>query len=179
MGLTIHSCGTLIWTPIDRMSLDVKTDCMAKLACRFQRGKSRISARRFSTAMLIAFSALGLPSQSRADAGRDFIVSCSYGVLAGTLVGAATLAFSDRPGDNLNKVARGASLGLYGGILLGAFVVFGGPAEDEDAAAQLNRTSLESGRGVNVSAGPRFLMYPLIGDRGLEGAAANLRIVSF
>src|SRR3954466_5137851 len=83
-----------------------------------------------------------VPSRAHAEPMRDFIVSCSYGVLAGTLVGAATLAFSDKPGDNLNKVARGASLGLYAGILLGAYVVYGVPAEDEDAAAQLGRTVL-------------------------------------
>lgn len=51
-------------------------------------------------------------------------MSCTYGVMAGTLVGTATLAFTPKPGDNLNKVARGASLGLYTGILLGLYVVY-------------------------------------------------------
>ena len=50
---------------------------------------------------------------------REFIMSCTYGVLAGTLVGAAMLAFTDQPGENLGKVARGASIGLYTGIILG------------------------------------------------------------
>lgn len=128
---------------------------------------------------------------------KDFVVSCSYGVLAGTLVGAATLAFSDKPGDNLNKVARGASLGLYAGILLGAYVVYGGPSEDEDAAAQLNRTSIDDfGDGFGgdfrihprIAAQksreialqpPRVLIVPVVSERGFEGAAAEFRVVSF
>lgn len=64
------------------------------------------------------------PNQQEGNAGREFIMSCTYGVLAGTLVGAASLAFTKKPGDNLNKVARGASLGLYTGILLGLYVVY-------------------------------------------------------
>jgi hypothetical protein len=145
----------------------------------------------FRAAVMIALSigVIGAPREVRADAARDFIVSCSYGVLAGTLVGAATLAFSDRPGDNLNKVARGASLGLYAGILLGAYVVYGVPGEDEDAAAQLNRTSLDGVPGLAPEKNltltqthyqlPALQMYPLIGERGIEGAAANLRVLSF
>src|SRR5882757_5447774 len=58
------------------------------------------------------------------NSAREFITSCTYGVLAGTLVGAASLAFVDKPGDNLSHVARGASLGLYAGILLGLYVVY-------------------------------------------------------
>lgn len=51
-------------------------------------------------------------------------MSCTYGVLAGTLVGTASLAFTSKPSDSLNRVARGASLGLYTGILLGLYVVY-------------------------------------------------------
>ncbi|MGE0764036.1 MAG: hypothetical protein AB7N80_12210 [Bdellovibrionales bacterium] len=70
--------------------------------------------------------------QARADSSmREFVMSCTYGVLAGTLVGAALLAFTDQPGENLSKVARGASLGLYTGILLGFYVVYG-VSEPED-----------------------------------------------
>src|SRR5690606_6464838 len=63
---------------------------------------------------------------------REFIMSCTYGVLAGTLVGAASLAFEDQPGEKLNRVARGASLGLYAGILLGVYVVYVVPSQLED-----------------------------------------------
>src|ERR1700683_2808858 len=60
-----------------------------------------------------------------AGSGKEFTTSVVYGTLAGTLVGAATLAFTSNPGDNLNNVARGASYGLYAGILLGVYVTYG------------------------------------------------------
>src|SRR5581483_4418709 len=65
------------------------------------------------------------PGPSQPDnTGREFITSCTYGVLAGTLVGAASLAFVSQPGQNMDHVARGASIGLYAGILLGLYVVY-------------------------------------------------------
>ena len=60
------------------------------------------------------------------------MLSCVYGTVAGTLVGAASLAFTDKPNKNLNRVARGASIGLYSGILLGLYVVYGTSEEDSD-----------------------------------------------
>ena len=63
---------------------------------------------------------------------REFLLSCVYGTVAGTLVGAASLAFTDKPNKNLNRVARGASIGLYAGILLGLYVVYGTSEDDAD-----------------------------------------------
>lgn len=61
--------------------------------------------------------------EARRKRSREFIMSCSYGLLTGTLLGAASLAFSDNPGQNLHRVARGASLGLYAGIALGWYIM--------------------------------------------------------
>lgn len=89
---------------------------------------------------------------------KEFITSVTYGVLAGTLVGVASLAFTTNPGENLNKIARGASLGLYLGIALGLFVVYGDSEEGSTEAVGL---------------------FPVLGDHGLEGAGAQLVIGSF
>jgi hypothetical protein len=108
------------------------------------------------------------PSRAKAEAAREFIMSCTYGVLAGTLVGGASLAFSDKPGDNLNKVARGASIGLYAGILLGAYVVYGVPVDNPDDVAAV------------VPELPRLTVFPLVSsERGLEGGAASLTAYRF
>ncbi len=138
----------------------------SQLGCRLLRSASR---------GLIALTLSLSFSHAEADAAHDFIVSCSYGVLAGTLVGAASLAFASDPGNNLNQVARGASLGLYAGILLGAYVVYGVPSEDDDAARELGRTA-----AVEKRFDPPLKVFPVMSQRGaLTGATAELRLFSF
>lgn len=115
--------------------------------------------------LLLGFSLVSVPREVRAEPMREFVMSCTYGALAGTLVGAATLAFSDKPGENLNKIARGASLGLYGGILLGSYIAFGVGNDNGDDVAVLQNP-------------PRFLLQPVVSlERGLEGASATYTLV--
>ena len=97
---------------------------------------------------------------------REFIMSCTYGVLAGTLVGAASLAFVERPGDNLQRVARGASLGLYMGIALGFYTVYILPKQlqKEDEKLLDNETS--------------WFVYPLIDDKNV-GVGAFWQVAHF
>ena len=104
-----------------------------------------------------------------ADPGKDFVMSCTYGVLAGTLVGTATLAFSDKPGDNLNRIARGASIGLYAGILLGLYVInlSSTPTEDE---------ALPTG----FREPPKLQIYPIVSEKnGVEGGALSYSLLKF
>ena len=123
-------------------------------------------------AILIVCIAFGLaPRAHGANAMNDFVVSCSYGVLAGTLVGAASLAFSDRPGDNLNRIARGASLGLYAGILLGLYVVYGTPSPEEEAAAAAGVSSFKPV--------PQYLLVPVENQGSIDGAYITARVLSF
>ena len=129
-------------------------------------------------AYLVLVVAMLVPRQSQADPAREFLLSCTYGVLAGTLVGAAGLAFTSNPGDNLNMVARGASLGLYAGIFLGFYIVYGVPNgnEEDDAAA-----AAAAGVTMNfhMMKPPRLQVMPLISQRGLEGAAAQYEVLRF
>lgn len=109
---------------------------------------------------------------------REFIMSCTYGVLAGTLVGAATLAFTDQPGDNLNKVARGASLGLYAGILLGLYVVYVIPGQEEEEYEinpynQPGLPPLEEGLYKKPSPQWKVGLSPYVSQQGVDGAAAS------
>ncbi|MGE0527091.1 MAG: hypothetical protein AB7G93_18925 [Bdellovibrionales bacterium] len=128
------------------------------------------------TFSLIFFS-LSARAQTPSAAGnptREFIMSCTYGVMAGTLVGAASLAFTNKPSDNLNRVARGASIGLYTGILLGLYVVYIVPGmmeediPEEDPLARLP-----------------FLLTPTFADRGpghepqIDGLKADWTILRF
>ncbi|MDD4976562.1 MAG: hypothetical protein PHY93_19555 [Bacteriovorax sp.] len=42
-----------------------------------------------------------------------------YGIVGGALLGAATMAF----GTSARAIAKGASLGLYGGLIFGSYVI--------------------------------------------------------
>lgn len=139
---------------------------------------------------LVLATVMLTPRFSQAEPMRDFVMSCSYGVLAGTLVGAATLAFADKPGDNLNKVARGASIGLYAGILLGLYVVYGVPNQEEaEIRDQLGQQQIDGLQFVydrsikrqprKLAELPRLLISPVIGDRGVEGGEIRYSVYRF
>jgi hypothetical protein len=103
---------------------------------------------------------------AQANPEREFIMSCTYGVLAGTLVGAASLAFVDKPGDNLQRVARGASLGLYAGIALGVYTVYYLPDKLQKDETQLQDVVGEDpyGGGASIDQ-PKF--FPIALEDGL------------
>ena len=61
---------------------------------------------------------------------KPFLITSTYGVMAGTLIGFGSLAFVETPRDNLRNVAVGASLGLYTGILMGIYAVYVMPMFD-------------------------------------------------
>jgi hypothetical protein len=122
-----------------------------------------------------------------AAAGKEFTTSVIYGTLAGTLVGAATLAFTANPGDNINNVARGASYGLYAGILLGAYVTYGmddkekeeeidgeqGPTpnqEGQPADGQQDEQSLRKSKSDKAI----ITLYPVFDQRTSSGSVGQL-----
>jgi hypothetical protein len=115
-----------------------------------------------------ASAASGIPPEDTS--GKEFIAACTYGVLAGTLVGAASLAFTSSPGKNLNRVARGASIGLYTGILLGAYVVYVVPSLEQPEEDPL----------VGFLKAHPFWISPTFGNNAaIDGAVADVTIAHF
>jgi hypothetical protein len=114
-------------------------------------------------------------AQAGPSAEREFIMSCTYGVLAGTLVGAASLAFTDQPGENLQMVARGASIGLYIGIGLGIYTAYILPGQLEK---EENRILEGEAPGDSASL-PRWMVFPLVADNRVDGVGAVLTAYSF
>lgn len=97
-----------------------------------------------------------------------FLNSCLYGTMAGALVGTGSLAFADNPRGKLQRIFRGASLGLYAGILLGAYLVYG----------------VEEGEPQNLDQQPTAqfglpLIYPLIDETGIHGAGVDYTVLTF
>lgn len=54
---------------------------------------------------------------------KQFLKSCGYGTLAGAGLGLASLVFEKKPNESFVNIARGASLGLYGGLAYGLFAM--------------------------------------------------------
>lgn len=77
----------------------------------------------FVTMALVLFLFV-LPSTSNAQSSLEVVLWDSLlGAGIGALVGAATLAFMDHPGDHLERIAQGASIGLIGGIAFGFYEI--------------------------------------------------------
>ncbi len=127
--------------------------------------------------IIVALSFLSFSADAQASSEREFIMSCTYGVLAGTMVGAASLAFVDRPGENLQQVARGASIGLYMGIGLGIYTVYIIPKKiEKEGEDKLND---ETSGDDNYSSLPRFMVFPLVDEKGISGAGAWWEVARF
>lgn len=56
---------------------------------------------------------------------KNFLLACAYGTAGGAAVGLLSVAFSDDPDSKMDRVAKGASLGLYAGIGLGLYLIYG------------------------------------------------------
>ncbi len=121
--------------------------------------------------VVIQLNLVSLPRASaQVSPPKEFITSVTYGVLAGTLMGIASLAFTRNPGDNLNKIARGASLGLYLGIALGLYVTYGVGDEPPPDDLGYRRPIKE----------PDFIVYPIISENAsIEGVAGMYKAFSF
>ena len=125
-------------------------------------------------AALITIAMTAVPA--RADNNmREFIMSCTYGVLAGTLVGAAMLAFTNQPGEHLNKVARGASIGLYAGIILGVYVVYG--VDEKEPEPELLNGPSEGWRDRRIAT--RWALLPTLHNQRPDGAGITGTVYSF
>jgi hypothetical protein len=74
--------------------------------------------------ILLVLSLSAIPVQGIADSSLKIIFEdVVWGLCIGTLVGGATLAFVDHPGDHLDRIAQGASIGVIGGMCFGFYEI--------------------------------------------------------
>jgi hypothetical protein len=137
------------------------------------------------TSVVLLFTILFTPKSALAGDGKIFFTTIVYGTVAGALVGVATLAFASNPGDNIMNIARGASLGLYVGIALGAYLYY------QDNNDTPTGTINPDGLPATDSESPQSLLYktahkPLYGfsvyptvQRGAPGVGVNLLSLNF
>ncbi len=148
--------------------------------------------KKFLTVILLIFFSGG-QAHASSSSGRTFMMSVIYGTLAGTLIGAATLAFTSNPSGNLNNVARGASYGLYGGILMGLYInsldeeeterkVEQGPGGEEgevpiEAPPADSESRVNQKNNLNLAFKPFLVPPPQLG--GQWGGGVNFIEVKF
>ena len=76
--------------------------------------------KKLTTSFVLCFTLLFSSSSFALDPKLKIIGTMSgYGIVGGALLGAASMAF----GTSGRAIAKGASLGLYGGLLFGAYVI--------------------------------------------------------
>ncbi len=125
------------------------------------------------------FFSFTVNNQANAEPMKEFIKACTYGVLAGTMIGIATLAFAKKPGDNLQNIARGASLGLYAGILLGTYVVYYVPQQQLQLQEEnvLDQISYK----IHPLKPPLVTFFPILSEQNssIKGFGANFQVYSF
>ena len=105
---------------------------------------------------------------------REFMISVTYGTLTGTIIGAASLAFTEKPGDKLYRIARGASLGLYSGIALGYYVTSVYPNSQEEVPEMENYPEAEA----PMETGYLMNLAPIFNEQGkVDGVFLNFQLV--
>lgn len=103
------------------------------------------------------------PLTAQAYGIRDFLATAGRGVVVGTVLGVASLALEDKPSENWNNVARGASLGLYAGVAWGAY--------------RLNQAESD---GNSLEESYQVFFKPIFSqDRKLEGLIVQQTLFSF
>ena len=66
-----------------------------------------------------------------ASALSHFLRRCAIGAGTGAVLGVVSLALTDRPGEAVGNIAKGASLGLYAGIAYGFYELNQAPVVEE------------------------------------------------
>lgn len=86
--------------------------------------------RRFIFTLGVLALTCGIAPRASANPTKELVLTSAYGIVAGSIVGLASLAFFPEPGEHLRNIALGASIGLYAGTALGLYVAYGLPMDD-------------------------------------------------
>lgn len=85
-----------------------------------------------TVAIVVTLLSIATPCLAEENAFKTIFEDAFYGGLAGGLVGAALLAFADKPGDHLQNVGIGAGVGVILGATYGAVTTTRSLAEYEN-----------------------------------------------
>lgn len=101
--------------------------------------------------LVVALISIATPCLAEESAMKTIFEDAFYGGLAGSLVGAALMAFTDKPADHLQNIGIGAGVGVLVGAGYGAFAATKSLAEYENGKVKFSmptiRPELREGNG--------------------------------
>lgn len=95
-----------------------------------------------TVAVVVTLLCMATPSFAAENALKTVFEDALYGGLAGGLVGAALLAFADKPSDHLNYIAVGAAGGVLVGATYGAVTASRSLAEYENGKVRFSMPTI-------------------------------------
>ena len=136
---------------------------------------------KFKHLLLVSFF-LSLTTTAKAEVGvdphkmHDLIVIAGYSTALGAAVGAAMLAFTEKPSKNFSYLYRGAAIGFLGGAVIGSYVVFSPllmpePYAPTNAAEHLNYIPDPQALGA------KLVISPVLQGLALRAVAAKFTLV--
>ena len=104
---------------------------------------------------------------------RAMTIGTTYGVLAGAFLGIASIAFVQRPGENLRNIAVGASLGLYAGILFGGYLAWSTFSDDRPSDLPTEEDYDSLGYQSSIPKPPKLNDYRLSENLNFKNPRIN------
>lgn len=92
--------------------------------------------------LAVTFLFLANPCLAADNAFRSVFQDVFYGGLSGALVGAAVLAFTEKPGDHLDYIGYGAAAGILVGATYGAVTTTRSLAEVENGEVRFSMPTI-------------------------------------
>ena len=120
---------------------------------------------------------------ARAETGearfRNLLMISGYSTVIGAAFGAALLAFTAEPGENLDYIARAAAIGFLGGVAVGSFMVFS-PLFIEEPWSHNSSPMQQLELVFDPSlVDARLTLSPVLSRRGVAALAARVSLWKF
>ena len=132
--------------------------------------------------LLIIFFFLSLPTTAMAKVEvdprkmHDLLVIASYSTALGAAVGAAMLAFTEKPSKNFSYLYRGAAIGFLSGAVIGSYVVFS-PLLLPEPYSPATTTEHLNYVPDPQTLGAKLVISPVLQGLALRAVAAKLTLV--
>lgn len=131
--------------------------------------------------LALAFATFTTPTRANVSVDphkmHDLIVIAGYSTALGAAVGAAMLAFTEKPSKNFSYLYRGAAIGFLGGALIGSYVVFSPLLMPEPYSAPTDAAEHLNYIPDPQALGAKLVISPVLQGWELRAVAAKFTLV--